>query len=67
MGVIVTIVDAGASICNGTIAAMQGGGIGQVLFVFAIFLGVTIIGLLAGAVNAAIVKNQEAARAKNAA
>lgn len=52
MGIMVTCMDAAASICSGASALVKGdvaGGAGLIVFVLAIFVGVTIIGYIAGA------------------
>ena len=52
MGIMVTCMDAAASICSGAMAIVNGdvaGGIGTIVFVLAIFVGVTVIGYIAGA------------------
>lgn len=51
MGIMVTCMDAAASICSGASALVKGdvaGGIGLIVFVLAIFIGVTVIGYIAG-------------------
>ena len=51
MGVMVTCMDAAASICAGASALVKGdvaGGLGTIVFVLAIFVGVTIVGYIAG-------------------
>lgn len=52
MGVMVTCMDAAASICKGATALANGdfsGGLGTIAFVLGIFVGVTVIGYVAGA------------------
>ena len=48
MGVMVTVMDAAAAICQGAMGFAEGG-IGSILFVLGIFVGVTVIGYIAGA------------------
>lgn len=47
MGVMVTVMDAAASICKG-VMDLGGAGLGSVVFVLAIFVGVVAIGFIAG-------------------
>lgn len=54
MGIMVTCMDAAASICSGASALVKGdvaGGIGLIVFVLAIFIGVTVIGYIAGVLH----------------
>ena len=69
MGIMVTCMDAAASICSGASALVKGdvaGGLGTIVFVLAIFVGVTVIGYIAGALYDALHREKPAEEADKA-